>query len=1387
VSATDVGAPEAPERGEGATRLLLPISGMHCAGCVASVEKAIAAVPGVRGVEVNLVTGKAAIVHEGVAVEPLVAAVERAGYAVPREAVASHTRGGHEAGAGAAAFDSHGEHVAAERAEHAGHVHDAGESVLGRRFVVALAATAVVMLLGMGHAPTTVLHARAVPPLSFALAALATLVVLGYSGADYYRGFVASVRRRAPDMNTLIASGATAAFLLSVVVHFRPALAPARGGVYFDTAAMIVTLLLLGRLLEARARRRALSAIAELSALAVREARVVRGGEERLVPIEAVAVGEEVVIRAGESVPVDGVVVDGTSAVDESLVTGESLPVTRGPGDRVIGGTVNGNGLLRARVTATGEKTMLAAITRAVEEAQAGKAPIQRLADRIASVFVPAVFAVALATVAAWAIAGGPGGLAVGLVRAVAVLMIACPCALGLATPMALVVGTGRGARAGILFRDGEALERAARLRKIIFDKTGTLTEGKPRVAAVAAEPGFAESEVIALAAAVESGAAHPVGAAILAHAEAAGIARPRPDSVLAVPGLGVAGRVGGRDVLVGSARFLASRGVSGRDGEGAESPGTVRVAVDGRLAGTIRVADRVRPEAVETLRALRALGVSAGMITGDVPAVARAVGEPLGLDPILAGTLPSGKADAVRALGAGVGMVGDGVNDAPALSAAEVGIAMAGGTDVARAASGVTLVRPDLRLVPAAIRLARATRAAIRRNLLWAFLFNVVGIPLAAGVLEPRFGISISPEFAAFAMAMSSVIVVLSSLTLRGARLAAAAALVAGALAGVLPGAGPAAARADDLGDNPFDVTAVAIPTPGDTAGDYRIEVRFGVPPGHYLYRERTGVVFPAESSISAPAFPPGVVQHDKFEDRDLEIYPSPMRVVARLRAAGRRPNEIFPLLTVAEYQGCTHEFCFFPQSETLRVAAPGEGAAAPTGGIAAIEAPAPGGEGAVSAGGIAAPGGGGSVDIAERLASKGYLLTFLGVFLSGILLSFTPCVFPMIPITVSVIGARKTSSFAQSFSLSLVYVLGLALTYAVLGVVAARTGALFGAFLQNPWVVGFVVIVLSALALSMFGLYEIQVPAALASRLQGHAGGGHGFAGVFFMGIVAGLVASPCVGPVILGLLLFIATTGSIALGFSLLLTLGLGMGVLFLVIGTFSGALSALPRAGFWMDAVKELFGVLLLGMGLYFLRPLLDPILFALIAGLLLLVLAGFGGVFEPGATGWLGRARRTILLVFLALGIALTGGAVREAGFLLPKPRDGGASGTGANAGTPASGIPWIASESDGIEAARLAGRPVMIDFTADWCLACHELDDVVFHDPRVVAAAKDYVAIRLDFTKVTPEVRALQQKYSIRGLPTILFLDREGRVRDDLTVTGFVKPEDFLERMRSVG
>ncbi len=1110
------------------------------------------------------------------------------------------------------------------------------------------------------------------------------------------------------------------------------------------------------------------------SAIAVPAARVVRSGSELLVAPDAIVVGDEVIVRAGEVVPVDGEIISGRSAIDESLVTGESLPVSRAPGDAVIGGSINGDGLLRVRVTRTGEMTTRAAIVRAVMDAQSGKARIQRIADRVAAVFVPIVFAIALATAGAWAALGGDAGLAKGLVHAVAVMMLACPCALGLATPMALLVGTGRGARAGVLFRDAAALERAAAVRTILFDKTGTLTRGRPEVTDVRACDGFAPRELVALAASVESGAGHPVGAAILAHARALGIAPAPPDAVENVPGLGIRGTVGGRVILVGGSRFLVENGISldcgvAEAGGAPVHPGSIWVVVDGRVAGFLRIADRVRDEAAESVNELRSLGVRSGMVTGDHESIAREIALRLGLEPVLAARLPHEKAADVAALGAGTAMVGDGVNDAPALARADVGFAIAGGADVARAAADVTLVRPDLRLVPAAIRLARATHRVIRQNLLWAFLFNVIGIPIAAGLLEPRFGIAISPAFAALAMAASSVIVTVNSLRLRSVRLAAVAALC---IAFALPFAPPPAA-ADDLGDNPFNVRAEIVATPGDPQGDYRVEVFFLCPPGTHIYAERTAVSFPFEKEITAAVFSKGTVKFDKFEERELEIFTGTATAVSHLRAASRASAEIFPLAIAVEYQGCETEFCYFPQAETLRVA-PDAAAAA------AAATVAPEAADASSAGQT-----GGGVDFASRIAKQGLFVTYLGVFLSGILLSFTPCVFPIIPITVGVIGARGAGSVSRGFFLSLVYVFGMALTYAVLGLVAAQTGALFGSMLQNPFVIGFVAFVLTALALSMFGLYEIQLPPSLAGRLSGGGTGG-GFVGVFFMGIIAGLVASPCVGPVILGLLIYIATTGSLLLGFTLLFTLGLGMGLLFLVIGTFSGSLSSLPRAGLWMDRVKEVFGVLLIAMALYFIRPIVDKTLFAGVTGIMCLVLAGFGGVFEATGSGWMDRARRTVLLVLLAAGIALTGGALRDSGFLLAAGPRGAASSAGGSGsdGAHDTGITWIASETDGIAAARTAGRPTIIDFTANWCLVCHEIDEAVFHDPRVVAAASDFVAIRLDFTRVDDTVRGLQSKYGVRGLPMVLFLDRDGNVRHDLSVSGFIKPEDFLERMR---
>jgi thiol:disulfide interchange protein DsbD len=627
-------------------------------------------------------------------------------------------------------------------------------------------------------------------------------------------------------------------------------------------------------------------------------------------------------------------------------------------------------------------------------------------------------------------------------------------------------------------------------------------------------------------------------------------------------------------------------------------------------------------------------------------------------------------------------------------------------------------------------------------------------------------------------------------------ARLAPGVGAIVAAFALALALALPALAVADDLGDNPFNVRAEAVATPGHARGDYRIEVTFLCPPGTYIYAERTLVSFPKETQASTPVFSKGTVKYDKFEERELEIFTGTATAVSYITGAGRSSDAIFPIAVVVEYQGCETEFCYFPQAETLHVeltmaggaeiagaattagASDASGSAPPSGShTEKAEALAPATSGASPS---ATKGGG--VDFANRIARQGYLVTYIGVFLSGILLSFTPCVFPIIPITVGVIGARGAGSVSRGFTLSLIYVLGMALTYATLGLVAAQTGALFGSFLQNPWVIGFVVFVLMALAFSMFGLFEVQLPAGLAGRLSGGGTGGS-FIGVFFMGIIAGLVASPCVGPVILGLLIYIATTGSLLLGFTLLLTLGFGMGVLFLVIGTFSGSISALPRAGLWMDRVKEVFGVLLIAMALYFLRPLIDRTLFAGLVGVTLLVLAGMGGVFVVHGTGWIDRARRTLLLLFLAAGIAFTSGALRDAGFLLSPSQPVGQAGNAAQAATQG-GIEWIPSEIAGVEAARKAGRAAIIDFTAEWCLVCHEIDAAVFQDPRVVAASKDFVTIRLDFTRVDDNVRGLQSKYGVRGLPMVMFLDREGRVLHDLTISGFLSPEEFLERMR---
>jgi Cu+-exporting ATPase len=739
----------------GTQSVTLTVTGMHCAACAGRVERALAGVPGVSSAAVNLATGTARVAFDPDRATPaaLVAAVSAAGYGAEAEAPPAEER---EAGAA---------HALAE---------------LRLRLGVAAALSAGVFVLGM---PDLFPFVLGVPAgvrnmVSFVL----TTPVMFWAGLRFFRGFAASLRRRTADMNTLVAVGTGAAYVLSTVATFAPHALPhgAGGGhVYFDTSAMIVTLVLLGRYLELRAMRRASAAVRRLMDIAPRRAVVLRDGRETEVALEDVAPGDTVLVRPGERVPVDGVVLTGASAVDESLVTGESVPVDKGAGSEVIGGTVNATGALTVRATRTGRDTVLAHIVRMVQEAQGSKAPIQRLADRVAAVFVPAVIGIALVALAAWLLFGPEPRLGPALLSFVSVLVISCPCAMGLATPTAIMVGTGRGAETGVFIKGGEALETAHRLTTVVLDKTGTLTQGRMSVTDVAPAEGVAESDLLAAAAVAERGSEHPAARAVVAAAEAKGARPPLAESVEAVPGRGVRATAGGTLHLAGAEAFLREAGVAVAAGaaEALEAAGRtpVLVARGGRYLGAVGVADTLRPEARSAVADLRSMGLSVVMLTGDRERIARAVAKEAGIDRVIAEVLPDGKAEAVESLrraGEVVAMVGDGINDAPALATADVGIALGTGTDVAAETSDITLVRPVLTGVPKAIRLSRATIRVIRQNLFWAFFYNVVGIPIAAGVLYPAFGILLEPAFAALAMASSSVSVVSNSLRLRRARI---------------------------------------------------------------------------------------------------------------------------------------------------------------------------------------------------------------------------------------------------------------------------------------------------------------------------------------------------------------------------------------------------------------------------------------------------------------------------------------------------------------------------------------------------------------------------------------------------------------------------------------
>jgi Cu+-exporting ATPase len=659
-----------------------------------------------------------------------------------------------------------------------------------RRLRWSAALTLPLFALAMGEMflPARAEHAAGAPWLAWLQLALAAPVVL-WGGQPFFERGWHSLRTRRLNMFTLIALGTGAAFGHSLLATLAPGIYPPAfrshgGGVplYFEAAAVIVTLVLLGQVLELRARLRTGDAIRALLGLAPASARRVHDdGRESDVPLASVRVGDELRVRPGEKLPVDGVVLEGASPVDESMLSGEPLPVAKRPGDRVVAGSVNGAGSLVMRAEKVGSETMLARIVALVAQAQRSRAPIQGLADRVAAWFVPAVIGAALASFAAWALLGPEPRLAHALVAAVAVLIIACPCALGLATPMSIAVAMGRGARAGVLFRNAEAIEKLRSVDTLVFDKTGTLTEGRPRVVDVVTLDGIAESTLLGVAASLERGSEHPLAAAIGEAAAQRGIEAAPAQAFEAHFGRGVAGRVDGRAAALGSAAWIEARGAALGPLEAkaealrAEGRSVVFVALDGRAAGLVAVADPIKPSSAEAVRELRGEGLRLIMLTGDSRTTAQAVARQLGIDEVLAEALPERKAELVRELarsGRRVAMAGDGVNDALALAEAQVGIAMGTGTDVAIEAAGVTLVQGDLRAIARARRLSRATLRNVRQNLFFAFAYNALGIPIAAGLLYPVFGWLLSPMLAAAAMSLSSVSVIGNALRLRRVRL---------------------------------------------------------------------------------------------------------------------------------------------------------------------------------------------------------------------------------------------------------------------------------------------------------------------------------------------------------------------------------------------------------------------------------------------------------------------------------------------------------------------------------------------------------------------------------------------------------------------------------------